>query len=234
MQMRPGLRALKEKIAGLRDWQAEHEALRAAWAEGTEGALRPALVALTDSLGTVRRELDAAVASVEALDRLAVAIEGLGDAPEERERYIGPYNAALRALERRHGEGGPLWMATSSVHERVKPAERAAERIGKLGPERAGAVHFAKSIVVLSSMLGVPHGLTISMAGVLDDLRAPERARNGDGYDPASRVCLRCLRPFESGWRGHRICGDCAPLMGSSLDGEGGACMGVARRLQGL
>ena len=127
MQMRPGLRALKEKIAGLRDWQAEHEARRDAWAEGTEGALRPALVALTDSLGTVRRELDAAVASVEALDRLAVAIEGLGDAPEERERYIGPYNAALRALERRLGEGGPLWMATSSVHERVKPAERAAE-----------------------------------------------------------------------------------------------------------
>lgn len=126
MQMRPGLRALTEKIAGLRDWQAEHEALRAAWAEGTEGALRPALVALTDSLGTVRRELDAAVASVEALDRLAVATEGLGDAPE-RERYIGPYNAALRALERRLGEGGPLWMATSSVHERVKPAERAAE-----------------------------------------------------------------------------------------------------------
>ena len=126
MQIQPGLRALTEKIAGLRDWQAEHEARRDEWAEGTEGALRPALVALTDSLGTVRRELDAAVASVEALDRLAVAIEGLGDAPE-RERYIGPYNAALRALKRRLGEGGPVWMATSSVHERVEPAEREAE-----------------------------------------------------------------------------------------------------------
>ena len=120
-----------------------------------------------------------------------------------------------------------------AVLEALTGARLGWERTGDLGPERAGAVHFAKSIVVLSSMLGVPHGLTISMAGVLDDLRAPERARNGDGYDPASRVCLRCLRPFASDWRGHRICGDCAPLMGSSLDGEGGACMGVARRLQG-
>ena len=74
-------------------------------------------------------------------------------------------------------------------------------------------MHFAKSIVVLSSMLGARHGLTIGMAGILDDLAAPERARNGDGYDPARRVCLRCRQPFESDWRGHRICGACAPLM---------------------
>ena len=62
-------------------------------------------------------------------------------------------------------------------------------------------------------MLGVPHGLTISMTGVLDDLRAPERACKCNGYDPARRVCLRCLRPFASDWRGHRICGDCAPSL---------------------
>ena len=86
-------------------------------------------------------------------------------------------------------------------------------RACELGPERAGAVHFAKSIVVLSSMAGVPHGLGIGMAGVLDDLRAPEGARRGGGYDPARRVCLRCRRAFASDWRGHRICRDCAPLM---------------------
>ena len=62
------------------------------------------------------------------------------------------------------------------------------QRAGELGPERAGAVHFAKSIVVLSSMLGARHGLTIDMAGILDDLRAPERARSGDGYDSGPPV----------------------------------------------
>ena len=86
-------------------------------------------------------------------------------------------------------------------------------RAHELGPERAGAVHFAKSIVVLSSMLGARHGLTIGMAGILNDLGAPESARDPDAYDPARRFCLRCRQPFESDWRGHRVCGACAPLM---------------------
>ena len=86
-------------------------------------------------------------------------------------------------------------------------------RAYELGPERAGAVHFAKSIVVLSSMLGARHGLAIGMAGILDDLRAPGGARDANGDDPARRVCLRCQQPFESDWGGHRICGACAPLM---------------------
>ena len=87
------------------------------------------------------------------------------------------------------------------------------QRAGELGPERAGAVHFAKCIVVLSSMLGARHGLTIGMAGILDDLGAPERARDGNNYDPTRWFCLRCRQPFKSDWRGHRICGACAPLM---------------------
>ena len=86
-------------------------------------------------------------------------------------------------------------------------------RAYELGPARAGAVHFAKSIVVLSSMLGARHGLAIGMAGILDDLRASVSARDGNGFDLARRVCLRCQQPFESDWRGHRICGTCAPLM---------------------
>ena len=86
-------------------------------------------------------------------------------------------------------------------------------RAYELGPERAGAVHFAKSIIVLSSMLGARHGLTIGMTGILDDLRAPARAQESDGYDPARRACLHCQRPFESSWRGHCLCGACAPLV---------------------
>ena len=100
-----------------------------------------------------------------------------------------------------------------SVMEALTGARLDHQRAYELGPERAGAVHFAKSIVVLSSMLGARHGLTIGMAGILDDLRAPGSVRSGNGYDPARRVCLRCRQPFESGWRGHRICGACAPLM---------------------
>ena len=126
MQMQPGLRALTEKIASLREWQAEHEALRAELANETKGAELPALVALTDSLGTFRREMDAAAASVEALERLGAAIEGLGDAPE-RERYIGTYNAALRALERRLGEDGPVGAAVNATLGRVAPATAEAE-----------------------------------------------------------------------------------------------------------
>ena len=74
-------------------------------------------------------------------------------------------------------------------------------------------MHFAKSIVVLSSMLGARHGLAIGMAGILDDLRAPGGARDANGDDPARRVCLRCQRLFESDWCGHRICGTCAQLI---------------------
>ena len=74
-------------------------------------------------------------------------------------------------------------------------------------------MHFAKSIVVLCSMLAARHGLAIGMTGILDDLRAPGSARNGGGCGPARRLCLRCQKPFDSDWRGHRICGTCAPLM---------------------
>ena len=131
---------------------------------------------------------------------------------------LGRVLGDVSALARRAGDLAmrspdfPVYEA-GNIMEALTGARLSWQRIGKLGPERAGAVHFAKSIVVLSSMLGVPHGLTISMTGVLDDLRAPERARDPDGYDPAIRVCLGCLRPFASDWRGHRICGDCAPSL---------------------
>ena len=100
-----------------------------------------------------------------------------------------------------------------AVLEALTGARLGWQRASNLGPERAGAVHFAKSIVVLASMLGARHGLTIGMVGVLDDLRVPESKRDPNGYDPARRVCLRCLQPFESDGRGHRICGACAPTI---------------------
>ena len=82
-----------------------------------------------------------------------------------------------------------------------------------LGPERTGAVHFAKSIAVLSSMLAARHGMTIGIGGVLDDLRTSVRVEVPDGHGGATRPCLRCHRPFASAWEGNRICDDCAPFM---------------------
>ena len=118
-----------------------------------------------------------------------------------------------------------------AVLEALTGARLDRRRACALGPERAGTVHFAKSIVVLASMLGARHGLNIDMAGGLDDLRTPARARDGN---PANRVCVRCQRPFASDWRGHRICSACAPLVaGGSLDGESAACKGAAGRLHG-
>ena len=60
--------------------------------------------------------------------------------------------------------------------------------------------------------MGARHGLTIGMADNLDDLRAPGSASDGNGYDSARWVCLRRKQPFESNWRGHRICGTCEQL----------------------
>ena len=113
---------------------------------------------------------------------------------------------AMRSLDFPSHEAG-------AVMEALTGARLDHQRAYELGPERAGAVHFAKSIVVLSSMLGARHGLTIGMVGILDGLREPGSARDGNGYDPARRPCLRCRQPFKSEWHGHRICAACAPLM---------------------
>ena len=120
----------------------------------------------------------------------------------------------------------------ATILEALTGARVSEERSRELGPERAGAVHFAKSIAVMSSMLGARQGLVIGMAGVLDDLRMPARARGGNGYDAARRDCLRCGQSFASDWREHRICNACAPLIaGGSLDGVSAACTDVAGRL---
>ena len=88
----------------------------------------------------------------------------------------------VSALARRAGDlalGSPDFPAheAATILEALTGTRLDWQRAGKLGPERAGAVHFAKSIVVLASMLGAPHGLNIGMAGVLDDPRAPVGAR---------------------------------------------------------
>ena len=126
MQMQTGIRALNETLDNARAWLAEHEARRDAWSAETEGATLPALVSFRDSLATVRRELDSAAGSVEALERLREAVGALGDAPE-RARYIGPHNAALGALERRLGHDGPVIAAINEALRRVEPAGAEAE-----------------------------------------------------------------------------------------------------------
>ena len=126
MQMQTGIRALNERLDDSRSWMAEQEALRDEWSAETAGVTLPALVGFTDSLATVRRELDAAVEDVEALERWSAAIEALGDAPE-RERYMRPYNAALGALERHLSCDGPVIAATNETLRRVEAAKAEAE-----------------------------------------------------------------------------------------------------------
>ena len=126
MQMQTGIRALNERLDNSRSWMTEQEALRDEWSAETAGVTLPALVGFTDSLATVRRELDAAVEDVEALKRWSAAIGALGDAPE-RERYMRPYNAALGALERRLSCDGPVIAATNETLRRVEAAKAEAE-----------------------------------------------------------------------------------------------------------
>ena len=136
MHMPSQLNALNEKLDNSREWLAENEAHRDEWTAETEGATLPALVAFTDSLATVRRELDAAAASVVALERLAAAIqtlerlsatiETLRNAPE-RTRHIRLYAAARTALEWRLSYDGPVIAATNETLAVVELAKTEVE-----------------------------------------------------------------------------------------------------------
>ena len=122
MQMISGLHRLVEKIGATRGFADEKQALRDELAAETEGTALPALDALTGSLATLWRELDAVAAIAGALEHLAAAIEELGDAAE-REGYVGPYNKAMGALGRRLDDDGPLFAAVNATLGRVEPAE---------------------------------------------------------------------------------------------------------------
>ncbi len=126
MQMNVGLHRLAERLESTRGFSDEKQALRDEWAAETEGAVLPALDALTGSLATLARELDAAEAAAGALERLAAAVDALGDAPESA-GYVAPYNAALQALERRLADDGPVVDAVNAVIGRVEPAGAEAE-----------------------------------------------------------------------------------------------------------
>ena len=100
------------------------------------------------------------------------------------------------------------------------PSKAPAGRLGGGGSLAAAAAQALERCLVSHArdpIAAARHGLTIGMADILNDLSVPERARSGDGYDSARRVCLRCHQPFRSGWRGHRICGACAPPMAREL-----------------
>lgn len=126
MQMNVGLHRLAERLESTRGFANEKQALRDEWAAETEGAVLPALDALTGSLATLARELDAAEEATGALERLAAAVDALGDAPESA-GYVAPYNAAFEALERRLADDGPLVDAVNVVIGRVEPAGAEAE-----------------------------------------------------------------------------------------------------------
>ena len=87
------------------------------------------------------------------------------------------------------------------------------QRAADIGPERAGAVHFAKSIVLLAPCWERGTGsrsarrASWTTCGYLEARATAMAAICGPPDQPALQ------QPFESDWRGHRICGTCAPLM---------------------
>lgn len=91
---------LKEKVASHRAWEAQSQRELDEWLEDTEGATLPAVEAFSEAFGTYRQELDLAAEAVEALERLATAIETLDEAPENK-RQIDAFYAVASVLEQR-------------------------------------------------------------------------------------------------------------------------------------
>lgn len=147
---------------------------------------------------------------------------------------LEPVLRHVAALARRasdcalHSPNLPAFEARAIIQQ-LTGAQLDGWREYEIGAEQAAAAHFAKSIVVLSSMLAARHGLTIGMAGILDDLEPPERPIALRGQARAQRTCLRCLRPFRSEWSGNRICDSCAPRVksGSLFEEEPGGDSGA-------
>ena len=115
--------------------------------------------------------------------------------------------SARRAGDRALASKDVPILESGAVLEALTGARMDRRLVQRVGPELAVTVNLSKAVVVLCSMLGARHGMTIDMAGVLDDLGAP----GGDEDERAIRTCLRCRKPFESDHRGNRICDPCAP-----------------------
>ena len=84
-----------------------------------------------------------------------------------------------------------------------------------IGPEAASVAVLAKSVCVLASMLAGREGVTLPIAGLLDDMTAS--AASDPRVRAGERVCLGCNRPFASAGAANRLCAGCAAL---EFDGE--------------
>ncbi len=123
---------LKEKIANFRAWEAQSQREFDEWIEDTKGATLPAVEAFSEAFGAHRRELEEAAEAVEALERLATALEELAEAPE-RKPYIEPFDEVVSALEQRlfcdnRGDAhGPVTASQTTAAELIKPAREAVK-----------------------------------------------------------------------------------------------------------
>ncbi len=89
-----------------------------------------------------------------------------------------------------------------------------------VGPDAAAVVCLAKSVRVLAAMLAAGEGVTLSIAGILDDLsgEAPADPRAASG----ERFCLGCGVYFRSLSAANRLCDQCAPAALVTDDTPGG------------
>lgn len=99
--------------------------------------------------------------------------------------------------------------ASEAILEELTGASPAWQWRVSIGPEPAAVVCLAKSVRVLAAMLAAREGVTIPIAGILDDMEAgpPRDPRDRQG----ERLCLGCGRPFASSGASNRLCAECAP-----------------------
>ena len=118
---------LKEKVANFRAWEAQSQREFDEWIEDTKGASLPAVEAFSEAFGAHRRDLEEAAEAVDALERLATALEELAEAPE-RKPYFGTFDEAASALEQRlycdnRGDRhGPVTASQTTAAELIEPA----------------------------------------------------------------------------------------------------------------
>lgn len=97
--------------------------------------------------------------------------------------------------------------ASEAILEELTGASPSHQWRYSIGPEAASVVCLAKSIRVLASMLAAREGVTIPIAGILDDMTAGSEPDPRDGE--SRRSCLDCGRPFASAGAASRLCAEC-------------------------
>lgn len=96
--------------------------------------------------------------------------------------------------------------SAEAILEELSGASPTPEWRVSVSSDAAAVVCLAKSVRILASMLAAREGVTIPIAGILDDIADAPAPTLGGAYE---RPCLSCGRPFASSGAGNRLCAQC-------------------------